>query len=109
MTITPELVTQHQLTQSEYSKIVTLLGREPSYTELGIFSALDIIYMFSPAVSISDNHFGSPQIKRTSIGIQPTDHVKPNGIHLKIFWFIHHPTTICEAYEQYGSPKIMKV
>ena len=35
MTITPELITQHQLTPSEYRKIVTLLGRQPSYTELG--------------------------------------------------------------------------
>ncbi len=40
MTITPELVAQHQLTPSEYRKIVSLLGREPSYTELGIFSVM---------------------------------------------------------------------
>ena len=40
MTITPELVEQHQLTPSEYRKIVQLLGREPSYTELGIFSVM---------------------------------------------------------------------
>ena len=35
-TITPDLITQHQLTGSEYDKIVSILGREPSYTELGI-------------------------------------------------------------------------
>jgi phosphoribosylformylglycinamidine synthase II len=40
MTITPELITQHQLTSSEYRKIVSLLGREPSYTELGVFSVM---------------------------------------------------------------------
>jgi phosphoribosylformylglycinamidine synthase len=40
MTITPELIEQHQLTTAEYDKIVTLLGREPSYTELGIFSVM---------------------------------------------------------------------
>ncbi len=40
MTITPELVEQHQLTPAEYQKIVTLLGREPSYTELGVFSVM---------------------------------------------------------------------
>jgi phosphoribosylformylglycinamidine synthase II len=39
-TITPDLITQHQLTQSEYEKIVSILGREPSYTELGIFSVM---------------------------------------------------------------------
>jgi phosphoribosylformylglycinamidine synthase subunit PurL len=40
MTITPELIEQHQLTPAEYAKIVSLLGREPSYTELGIFSVM---------------------------------------------------------------------
>jgi phosphoribosylformylglycinamidine synthase len=39
--ITPELITQHQLTQSEYERIVAILGgREPSLTELGIFSVM---------------------------------------------------------------------
>jgi phosphoribosylformylglycinamidine synthase subunit PurL len=40
MTITPELIEQHQLTPAEYQKIVTLLGRDPSYTELGVFSVM---------------------------------------------------------------------
>jgi phosphoribosylformylglycinamidine synthase len=39
-TITPDLIAQHQLTPEEYDKIVSLLGREPSYTELGIFSVM---------------------------------------------------------------------
>jgi len=38
--ITPEIVAQHQLTPEEYQKIVAILGREPSYTELGIFSVM---------------------------------------------------------------------
>jgi len=38
--ITPELVEQHQLTPAEYAKIVDILGRTPSYTELGIFSVM---------------------------------------------------------------------
>jgi len=38
--ITPEIVQQHQLTPEEYQKIVDILGREPSYTELGIFSVM---------------------------------------------------------------------
>jgi phosphoribosylformylglycinamidine synthase II len=37
---TPEIIAHHQLTRSEYDKIVTLLGREPTYTELGIFSVM---------------------------------------------------------------------
>ncbi len=40
MKITPELIVQHQLTTAEYEKIVALLGREPSYTELGVFSVM---------------------------------------------------------------------
>ena len=38
--ITPELIAQHQLTDGEYKKIVSILKREPSYTELGIFSVM---------------------------------------------------------------------
>ena len=38
--ITADLIAQHQLTESEYAKIVSILGREPSYTELGIFSVM---------------------------------------------------------------------
>ena len=38
--ITPDLVAAHQLTDAEYEKIVSLLGREPTYTELGIFSVM---------------------------------------------------------------------
>ncbi len=40
MKITPELIVQHQLTTAEYEKIEALLGREPSYTELGVFSVM---------------------------------------------------------------------
>jgi phosphoribosylformylglycinamidine synthase len=36
----PEVIAQHQLTTSEYQKIVDILKREPSYTELGIFSVM---------------------------------------------------------------------
>ena len=40
LAITPDLIAQHQLTESEYRKIVSILGREPNYTELGIFSVM---------------------------------------------------------------------
>ncbi|MBV9939741.1 MAG: phosphoribosylformylglycinamidine synthase subunit PurL, partial [Acidobacteriaceae bacterium] len=40
MSITPDVVAAHQLTSSEYDRIVHLLGREPSITELGIFSVM---------------------------------------------------------------------
>jgi phosphoribosylformylglycinamidine synthase subunit PurL len=38
--ITPEVIAAHQLTAPEYEKIVGLLGREPTFTELGIFSVM---------------------------------------------------------------------
>ena len=38
--ITPALVAEHGLTQEEYERLVAMLGREPTFTELGIVSAL---------------------------------------------------------------------
>jgi phosphoribosylformylglycinamidine synthase len=38
--ITPELVAQHGLKPDEYQRILDLIGREPTLTELGIFSAM---------------------------------------------------------------------
>src|SRR5260221_2220448 len=39
-TITPELVQEHNLTTEEYERILAMLGRTPTFPELGIFSAL---------------------------------------------------------------------
>jgi len=39
-TITAKLIKDHNLTEQEYAKILQILGREPSITELGIFSAM---------------------------------------------------------------------
>src|SRR5208337_3140212 len=38
--ITLELVAKHNLTPEEYAHVKEILGREPSYTELGIFSVM---------------------------------------------------------------------
>src|SRR6185295_8972699 len=38
--ITPEVVAAHNLTQAEFERIKTLLGREPNLVELGIFSVM---------------------------------------------------------------------
>ena len=38
--ITPELIRDHNRTPEEYQKILDLLGREPTLTELGIFSVM---------------------------------------------------------------------
>ncbi|PZQ79329.1 MAG: phosphoribosylformylglycinamidine synthase subunit PurL [Ancylobacter novellus] len=38
--ITPQLVADHGLKPDEYERILKLIGREPSFTELGIFSAM---------------------------------------------------------------------
>ena len=39
-TITADLISQHQLSLEEYEAIRRLLGREPTFTELGIFSVM---------------------------------------------------------------------
>ena len=38
--ITPELIEEHGLSPSEYDRILKILGREPTFTELGVFSAM---------------------------------------------------------------------
>lgn len=38
--VTPQLAAEHGLTPDEYSRIIEILGREPSYTELGVFSVM---------------------------------------------------------------------
>ncbi len=38
--ITPELIAEHGLTEDEYRHILEIIGREPTFTELGIFSAM---------------------------------------------------------------------
>ncbi|WP_333826947.1 phosphoribosylformylglycinamidine synthase subunit PurL [Pararhodobacter sp.] len=38
--ITPELIAAHGLKPDEYARILDIIGREPSFTELGIFSAM---------------------------------------------------------------------
>ena len=38
--VSPQVIAEHGLTPEEYQKIVKLLGREPNYIELGIFSVM---------------------------------------------------------------------
>src|SRR5437764_13638564 len=38
--VTPELVAKHGLTPEEFEQIKKILGREPNFPELGIFSVL---------------------------------------------------------------------
>jgi phosphoribosylformylglycinamidine synthase subunit PurL len=38
--ITPELVRSHGLTEEEHKRIISILGREPNFTELGVFSVM---------------------------------------------------------------------
>src|SRR5438309_5803548 len=39
-TVTPELVADHGITAEEYARVLKILGREPNFTELGIFSVM---------------------------------------------------------------------
>ena len=38
--MTPELVAEHGLTKDEYETVLSIMGREPNITELGIFSVM---------------------------------------------------------------------
>ncbi len=38
--ITPDLIDRHGLSPDEYARILDIIGRQPSFTELGIFSAM---------------------------------------------------------------------
>ena len=38
--ITPDLISAHGLSNDEYDRILEIIGREPTFTELGIFSAM---------------------------------------------------------------------
>ncbi|MBY6089172.1 phosphoribosylformylglycinamidine synthase subunit PurL [Maritimibacter alkaliphilus] len=38
--ITPDLIASHGLSPEEYDRILEIIGREPTFTELGIFSAM---------------------------------------------------------------------
>ncbi len=38
--VTPELVAEHGLTPDEYDRVAAALGREPNFTELGVFSVM---------------------------------------------------------------------
>ncbi len=38
--ITPDLIANHGLKPDEYERILEIIGREPTFTELGIFSAM---------------------------------------------------------------------
>src|SRR5438552_3477940 len=38
--VTPELIKQHGLTPEEFEQIKKILGREPNFTELGVFSVM---------------------------------------------------------------------
>ncbi|UCD17542.1 MAG: phosphoribosylformylglycinamidine synthase subunit PurL [Candidatus Zixiibacteriota bacterium] len=38
--VTPQAVADHGLSEQEYQKIIEILGREPNFTELGVFSVM---------------------------------------------------------------------
>ena len=38
--ITPKIVAEHGLTSGEYQRVLSILGRAPNLTELGVFSVM---------------------------------------------------------------------
>ena len=80
--ITEELIAAHGLTSDEYARIIRLLNRTPSYTELGIFSAmwnehcsyksskkwLRTLPVDGPQVICVSNEIGMGLVPETAIG-----------------------------------------
>ncbi len=60
MAITPELVAEHGLKADEYQRLLDIMGREPSLTELGIFSV-----MWSEHCSYKSSRFWLKQLPTT--------------------------------------------
>jgi phosphoribosylformylglycinamidine synthase len=58
--ITPELVAEHGLKADEYQRLLDIMGREPSLTELGIFSV-----MWSEHCSYKSSRFWLKQLPTT--------------------------------------------
>jgi len=58
--ITPELVAEHGLKPDEYDRLLEIMGREPSLTELGIFSV-----MWSEHCSYKSSRFWLKQLPTT--------------------------------------------
>ncbi len=61
--VTPALLKTHSITEDEYSRILSALGRTPSLTELGIFSVMwseHCSYKSSPRAPQTAAHQGHP-------------------------------------------------
>ena len=54
--ITPELIENHGLKPDEYQMILQIIGREPTFTELGIFSATQFLDYNSASLQLEYRH-----------------------------------------------------
>ena len=59
--ITPALVAEHGLKPQEYQRLLDLIGRPPTFTELGIFSAM---WNEHCSYTVSYTHLTLPTILR---------------------------------------------
>ncbi len=64
--VTKELIAAHGITEAEYASICDLLGREPNFTELGIFSV-----MWSEHCSYKNSKPVLKRFTRTTIAASP--------------------------------------
>src|ERR1700756_989877 len=84
--VTPELVRRHGLTGDEFKRIKKILGREPNFTELGIFSV-----MWSEHCSYKNSQLRSELVRRHGLTGDEFKRIKkilgrePNFTELGIF------------------------
>ncbi|MBI4368499.1 MAG: phosphoribosylformylglycinamidine synthase subunit PurL, partial [Candidatus Omnitrophica bacterium] len=63
--ITKELIASHGLTREEYRRICDILGRDPNFTELGIFSV-----MWSEHCSYKNSRLVLKLLRDTTVGVR---------------------------------------
>src|SRR3989339_2125572 len=102
--ITPELIAQHGITPEEYQQIQAILGREPNFTELGIFSV-----MWSEHCSYKNSKPVLKKLTKTTIAACPNSLllVKPGDENAGVI-DIGDGLAICFKIESHNHPSAVE-
>jgi hypothetical protein len=94
MIITPEVIATHNLTPEEFQRIKELLGREPSFDELGIFSV-----MWSEHCSYKSSRVHLKRLPTTGTRV-----IVPPGENAAGRW-----RQVCSDFSDPSAPRMLKV
>ena len=115
--ITPEVIKEHGITPEEYEHILEILGREPNYTELGIFSVMwsehcsykntrSLLKTFptrSPKVIVAAVTTSLLSFRWIDINLQQKARKTPKSIHPKKIFQRFAPENTPKIF--YGAPR----